>query len=97
MRFGAFWMAGVLLIGGCGGATVTPQGAADLVMISVVGTNDSHGQLERVAVLSGYLQNLRAAREADGGAVVLEQMMESSSSVQEYVEEKRRQSRPTLW
>ena len=66
IRLGAYWLAGMVLLG-CGGASVTPESRADLVMISVVGTNDSHGQLERVAVLSGYLQNLRAVREADGG------------------------------
>lgn len=47
------------------------------VTLSVVGTNDLHGSvLPRdghggLALLAGYVANLRAAREADGGAVVL--------------------------
>ncbi|MEO7192947.1 MAG: 5'-nucleotidase C-terminal domain-containing protein [Vicinamibacterales bacterium] len=51
--------------------------ADDQVTISVVGTNDLHGGvLPRgggggLALLGGYLDNLRAARSADGGAVVL--------------------------
>lgn len=46
-------------------------GAVGSVRISIVGTNDLHGRVERVAVLSGFLRNLRAARERDGGAVLL--------------------------
>ncbi|HZJ63437.1 MAG TPA: bifunctional UDP-sugar hydrolase/5'-nucleotidase, partial [Kofleriaceae bacterium] len=38
---------------------------------SIVGTNDLHGALERLPVLAGYVANLRAARAADGGGVVL--------------------------
>ena len=34
--------------------------AAPDVTISIVGTNDQHGRLERVAVLGGYVNNLRA-------------------------------------
>lgn len=41
------------------------------VTISVVGTNDVHGHFERLPLFGGILRNLRAAREADGGAVVL--------------------------
>lgn len=50
---------------------------ADLVTLSVVGTNDVHGNVfpkngrGGVAALGGYLKNLRAARAADGGAVLL--------------------------
>jgi 5'-nucleotidase len=46
-------------------------------IISIVGTNDLHGGvLQRgdrggLALLSGYVSNLRAARARDGGAVVL--------------------------
>jgi 5'-nucleotidase len=45
--------------------------------ISLVGTNDLHGGVLEdngrggLALLDGYLSNLRAAREADGGAVLL--------------------------
>src|SRR4051812_33237662 len=41
------------------------------VTISVVGTNDLHGAVDRLPILAGYMSNLRAARAADGGAVVL--------------------------
>src|SRR5262249_24177162 len=45
--------------------------------LSIVGTNDLHGGVVEVngrnglALLDGYLTNLRAARAKDGGAVVL--------------------------
>src|SRR5689334_22386379 len=45
--------------------------------ISLVGTNDLHGGVLEdngrggLALLDGYLSNLRAARAADGGAVLL--------------------------
>jgi 2',3'-cyclic-nucleotide 2'-phosphodiesterase (5'-nucleotidase family) len=41
------------------------------VTISVVGTNDLHGALERLPLFAGFVANLRAARAADGGGVVL--------------------------
>ncbi len=41
------------------------------VRISLIGTNDLHGQIESLPLFSGYLANLRSAREAEGGAVVL--------------------------
>ena len=60
---------------GCGSAeTALRTGSApasDLMILSVIGTNDTHGQLERTAVLSGYMQVIREARQADGGGVVL--------------------------
>ncbi|MCH7822379.1 MAG: hypothetical protein IIA07_10200 [Proteobacteria bacterium] len=50
---------------------------SDLVLISIVGTNDVHGEfLPRpnrggLTTLSGYVSNIRSARAADGGAVLL--------------------------
>jgi 5'-nucleotidase len=41
------------------------------ITLSVVGTNDLHGQVDRLPVLAGYLANLRAARAADGGQVLV--------------------------
>jgi 2',3'-cyclic-nucleotide 2'-phosphodiesterase (5'-nucleotidase family) len=41
------------------------------VTISIVGTNDLHGALERLPLFAGFVANLRAARAADGGGVVL--------------------------
>ncbi|MBA3459706.1 MAG: 5'-nucleotidase C-terminal domain-containing protein [Deltaproteobacteria bacterium] len=48
-----------------------PQKRAGSVTLSIIGTNDLHGALERLPILAGYLVNLRAARAADGGGVVL--------------------------
>ena len=51
--------------------------AAPTITLSIVGTNDLHGGiLQRgdrggLALLGGYVANLRAARARDGGAVVL--------------------------
>ena len=39
--------------------------------LSLVGTNDVHGHAETLRWLGGHLRNLRAAREADGGGVLL--------------------------
>src|SRR5690349_12820187 len=39
--------------------------------ITIIGTNDLHGALERLPLFAGFVANVRAAREADGGAVVL--------------------------
>ena len=41
------------------------------VTISIVGTNDLHGAIDRLPLLAGFVANLRAARAADGGGVVL--------------------------
>ena len=57
------------------GGNVAP--ASDVVTLSIVGTTDLHGvAFERngrggLALLGGYVKNLRAARAADGGAVLL--------------------------
>jgi 5'-nucleotidase len=52
--------------------------AADDITLSIVGTNDLHGRLFTDAagrggltVLGGFIDNLRAARAADGGAVLV--------------------------
>lgn len=41
------------------------------ITLTIVGTNDLHGALERLPILAGYVANLRAARAADHGGVVL--------------------------
>ncbi len=54
-----------------------PGGATGGVTLSIVGTTDLHGRVfpndgrGSLALLGGYLRNLRAARAADGGAVLL--------------------------
>jgi 5'-nucleotidase len=54
-------------------AVVVILASADAVAVpvSVVGTNDLHGRVERVAVLSGHVTLVRAKNEANGGGVVL--------------------------
>lgn len=53
------------------GPLPTPQPRPGALTISIVGTNDLHGALERLPLFAGYVDNLRAARAADGGGVVL--------------------------
>lgn len=71
-----------LAIGCTGGArrasiATPPAPATQTVTLSIVGTNDLHGGiLQRedrggLALLGGYVANLRAARARDGGAVLL--------------------------
>jgi 5'-nucleotidase len=48
-----------------------PQRKAGALTISIIGTNDLHGALERLPLFAGYMANLRAARAADHGGVVL--------------------------
>jgi 5'-nucleotidase len=74
----AWLAAGVAALAGlsaCSGfESFTPPAT---ITISIVGTNDLHGGiLQRgdrggLALLGGYVSNLRAARNKDGGAVLL--------------------------
>jgi len=48
-----------------------PSPRTGVVTITVVGTNDVHGQLGRLPLLGGYVDILRELRAADGGGVVL--------------------------
>ena len=58
-------------------ARVRQSPDANLVTLSIVGTNDVHGNIfprndhGGLAVLGGYIRNLRTAREDEGGAVLL--------------------------
>jgi 5'-nucleotidase len=53
------------------GPRPTPQKKSGTVTLSIIGTNDLHGALERLPLLAGYIGNLRATRAADGGGVLL--------------------------
>lgn len=59
------------------GCAASSSRESQTVTISIVGTNDVHGQLLAVdgnrglAIFAGYVNNLRAKRDADGGAVLL--------------------------
>lgn len=39
--------------------------------ITIIGTNDLHGALERLPLFAGFVANVRAARASDGGSVLL--------------------------
>ncbi|MCB9559967.1 MAG: 5'-nucleotidase C-terminal domain-containing protein [Kofleriaceae bacterium] len=67
---------GVALVASCGHAAEPaprppPVAKRGNVTITIVGTNDLHGAIDRLPILAGYLANVRAARAADGGAVLL--------------------------
>ena len=74
------WRIAILaLLAACGSNAArpveeAPRAAASehgSVVLSVVGTNDLHGHLGALPIFAGHLANLRAVRQADGGAVVL--------------------------
>jgi len=50
---------------------VVPAPAPAAVTISIIGTNDLHGAIDRLPLFAGFIANLRAARAADHGGVVL--------------------------
>ena len=72
----AFVRAGLIAAAYGGGVSAQPV-APDLVTLSIIETNDLHGRIfprngrGDFAVLAGYVNNLRAVRKADGGAVLL--------------------------
>jgi 5'-nucleotidase len=47
------------------------RGARGATTLSIIGTNDLHGALDRLPVFAGFVANVRAARAADGGGVLL--------------------------
>src|SRR5580698_9878691 len=40
--------------------------------ITIIGTSDLHGALERLPIFGGFVANIRAARAADGGVVLVD-------------------------
>lgn len=52
------------------GAPTTPAGSRART-VTIIGTNDLHGALDRLPVFAGFVANVRAARAADGGGVLL--------------------------
>ena len=79
VRAAAFAVVFLALLAGAVGALQRPAAtdASGRVTLSIVGTTDLHGRVFArggrggLAQLGGYLRNLRAARERDGGAVLL--------------------------
>ena len=87
MRSASSLAVAILALSGthCGGTTLpsipplppAPQKVESVnepapIVISVVGTNDLHGNVESVAVLGGFMRNLRRARETDGGVFLVD-------------------------
>ncbi|HET8699226.1 MAG TPA: bifunctional UDP-sugar hydrolase/5'-nucleotidase [Gammaproteobacteria bacterium] len=62
---------------GCASPAALAATRPDLVTLSLIATTDLHGNIAArdgvggLALFGGYLRNLRAAREADGGGVLL--------------------------
>ncbi len=67
----------LIFASGCTPATRESGSEGGTITISVIGTNDVHGQLLPVngnsglPLFAGYVNNLRDIRDADGGAVLL--------------------------
>ncbi len=66
-----------MLLASCGGQHELPESGGDLVTLTIIGTNDVHGELLPEALhgglttFSGYVAAVRSARADDGGAVLL--------------------------
>jgi 5'-nucleotidase len=56
---------------GCVPAQAESSRSKPDVTISVLATNDVHGRLSQLPLFGGYVKNVRAARAADGGGVLL--------------------------
>ncbi len=56
---------------GAASPTQPPPQAAGPHTLTIIGTNDLHGQIARLPILAGFVANVRAARAADGGGVLL--------------------------
>ena len=63
----------VLSLVACSGAAQHPVAPVKPAVrtLTIIGTNDLHGALVRLPLIAGYVANVRAARAADGGAVLL--------------------------
>src|SRR5512143_2481080 len=53
-------------------ASVAPSPPPLPKRLSIVGTNDLHGHVERLPALAGYVARLRELRAKDGGLLVLD-------------------------
>jgi 5'-nucleotidase len=64
------------VLASCGSPQRPPAAERNLVMLSIVGTNDLHGHLRALPWLAGYVDALRAARAAErgghGGVVLID-------------------------
>ena len=53
-------------------ASAAPSPAPRVTKLSIVGTNDLHGHVERLPAFAGYVARLREVRAKDGGLLVLD-------------------------
>jgi 2',3'-cyclic-nucleotide 2'-phosphodiesterase (5'-nucleotidase family) len=74
----ARWVIALLALVACSqparpenGPRPPPQKKPGAITLTLLGTNDLHGAIERLPMLAGYVANVRAARYADGGGVML--------------------------
>lgn len=58
--------------GAAGALDAAPSSERRAVVISIVGTNDLHGHIERLPTFAGYLGRLRELRASDGGVVLVD-------------------------
>lgn len=65
---------GLLLLGACTASKGAngPPAPSRAVTLSIVSTNDVHGQLERLPFAAGFVKNLRRIREKDGGVLLVD-------------------------
>ncbi|HVU04381.1 MAG TPA: 5'-nucleotidase C-terminal domain-containing protein [Polyangiaceae bacterium] len=65
-------LVAAVLLGACAsnGGKKEAEAPPRAIVLSVVATNDVHGQLERLPYMDGFVENLRRAR-ANGGGVLL--------------------------
>ena len=68
----------ILILTGCSGQSDPVTPARDAVTITVLGTNDVHGDLlpapnkGGLAIFSGYVEAMRAARAEDGAVLLID-------------------------
>jgi 5'-nucleotidase len=67
-RYGALWLTAGLL---AWIVVVRAQPAPQAITLSVISTNDIHGRISQLPLFGGYVDDVRAARAKDGGAVLL--------------------------
>ena len=77
MKFGVLGLGALALVAACSSPPARDRAAAPAKVkagartLTILGTNDLHGALERLPLLAGFVSNVRAARAADGGGVLL--------------------------
>jgi 2',3'-cyclic-nucleotide 2'-phosphodiesterase (5'-nucleotidase family) len=53
-------------------STRPPDPSPKPVVLSIIGTSDLHGRVDRLPVLAGFMTNLRRARSQDGGVIIVD-------------------------